>query len=149
MDVYFAAPLFSDAEKEFNARLTERLEEAGHDVFLPQRDGMEIAAIYDQPDVDGVEDVMDEVFETDRDEVYAADVVLAVLDGQVPDEGVAIEMGIAYERGVPIVGLKTDNRTFSKSEPINAMLWGVLDELHEEPDAAIQAIEERAAGDDG
>jgi len=41
MLVYFAAPLFCEAEKEFNLRLTEKLEERGFWVFLPQRDGVE------------------------------------------------------------------------------------------------------------
>lgn len=37
--VYLAAPLFTDAEREFDARLAARLEGAGYRVFLPQRDG--------------------------------------------------------------------------------------------------------------
>ena len=37
MLIYFAGPLFSEAEKRFNLRLSERLEEAGFRVFLPQR----------------------------------------------------------------------------------------------------------------
>jgi nucleoside 2-deoxyribosyltransferase len=41
MLIYFAGPLFSEAEKQFNLRLGERLEEAGFCVFLPQRDGVE------------------------------------------------------------------------------------------------------------
>ncbi len=41
MRVYFAAPLFSVAERRFNANLTDRIEAAGFSVFLPQRDGAE------------------------------------------------------------------------------------------------------------
>jgi len=39
--VYFAAPLFSQAEKEFNQNLTDLIEKSGFSVFLPQRDGIE------------------------------------------------------------------------------------------------------------
>ncbi len=39
--IYFAGPLFSEAERQFNAHLTTELENAGYAVFLPQRDGVE------------------------------------------------------------------------------------------------------------
>ncbi len=140
MRVYFAAPLFSQAELEFNERLTERFEDRGHDVFLPQRDGIEIDELYEQPEVENIEDVMDEIFRIDRDAIYDSDVLTAVLDGQVPDEGMALEMGIAYETDVPVIGLKTDRRSFSPDEPINAMLWGVMDEMVETPDELLAAV---------
>lgn len=38
---YFAAPLFSSAERTFNLALTERRGRAGLTVFLSQRDGAE------------------------------------------------------------------------------------------------------------
>jgi nucleoside 2-deoxyribosyltransferase len=38
MKIYFAGPLFNEAEKSFNLRLTEKLEKLNHKVFLPQRD---------------------------------------------------------------------------------------------------------------
>ncbi len=41
MLIYFAGPLFSEAERAFNLGLTKRLEQANFEVFLPQRDGAE------------------------------------------------------------------------------------------------------------
>jgi nucleoside 2-deoxyribosyltransferase len=41
MLIYLAGPLFSHAERRFNAHLAGRLEAAGFSVFLPQRDGVE------------------------------------------------------------------------------------------------------------
>lgn len=41
MLVYLGAPLFSVAERAFNAEVTSALESAGMQVFLPQRDGAE------------------------------------------------------------------------------------------------------------
>jgi len=144
MQIYFAAPLFSEAELEFNERLTERLEDLGHDVFLPQRDGIEIDEVDDRSHVDDIHDLMDEVFEIDRDAIYEADLLTAVLDGQVPDEGVALEMGIAYENDIPIVAMKTDTRSFSPDEPVNAMLWGAADEYVETTDALVEAVDDYA-----
>lgn len=140
MRVYFAAPLFSEAELEYNRRLTARLEEAGHDVFLPQRDGIEIEALYEQDGIEDTADVMQEIYRIDRDAVYEADVLTALLDGQVPDEGVAVEMGIASENDIPVIALKTDRRVFSEDEPINAMLWGAMDEYVETEDALVEAV---------
>ncbi len=37
--LYFAAPLFSESERAFNAALTAEIERRGFTVFLPQRDG--------------------------------------------------------------------------------------------------------------
>ena len=144
MQIYFAAPLFSEAELAFNRRLTAELEEQGHDVFLPQRDGIEIDEVYDESHVEDIYDLMDEVFEMDRDAVYEADLVTAVLDGQVPDEGVALEIGLAYANEIPVVALKTDTRSFSPDEPVNAMLWGAADEFVETTDALLDAVDERA-----
>lgn len=141
--IYFAAPLFSEAEREFNRELTAHFENEGYSVFLPQRDGIEsIEAYKERPDVDGLEDVMMEIFQIDRDAVVESDILTAVLDGQVPDEGVALEMGIAYENDIPIIGLKTDRRIFAQDEPLNAMLWGVMDEYTEEVEAFYDAVDE-------
>lgn len=41
MLIYLAGPLFSEAERRFNRRLTGRLEGLGFRVFLPRRDGVE------------------------------------------------------------------------------------------------------------
>lgn len=130
--IYFAAPLFSEAERRFNRSLTERFEEDDYDVFLPQRDGIEnLDAYAESEDVEGMDEVMMEIFRIDRDAVVDSDILIAILDGQVPDEGVAIEMGIAYENDIPIIGLKTDRRIFAENEPLNAMIWGVMSEYTE------------------
>ena len=36
MTLYFAGPLFSSAERTWNAEVTAGLRAAGHEVFLPQ-----------------------------------------------------------------------------------------------------------------
>ena len=38
--LYFAGPLFNEAERQFNERLCAKIEEMGISVFLPQRDGL-------------------------------------------------------------------------------------------------------------
>lgn len=145
MQVYFAAPLFNQAEREFNARATEALESAGYDVFLPQRDVGDIGEL-EVMDQEGVsdEDVMQEIFEIDRQGVLDADIVTATLDGRVPSEGTVIEAAIANEHGIPVVGLKTDRRVFAMDEPYNAMVFGVLDEIVETPEELVAAVDDQA-----
>ena len=135
MRIYFAAPLFNAAEQRFNARLTWQLEERGHRVFLPQRDGFEMAEIDAGADPDSAASMRLGVFQLDSSEVIAADLVLAVLDGRVPDEGVCVEIGIAWAtrnadgRARRVVGLKTDSRTWLPNDALNPMISEALDEL--------------------
>ena len=80
--VYFAAPLFNAAEKGFNLKLTEMLENAGYSVFLPQRDGNEAALMTDM--TEGEKSAA--IFCADKDALLDADILFMVIDGRVPDE---------------------------------------------------------------
>ena len=112
MLIYFAGPLFSIAELRFNASLTATLEAMGFAVFLPQRDGVE----RDKPPYNTMtpEERRDAIFRIDAEHVFKADILLFVLDGRVPDEGAAVELGIAYAHktlAMPakrLIGLMTD-----------------------------------------
>jgi nucleoside 2-deoxyribosyltransferase len=128
MLIYFAAPLFNQAELMFNDLLTTRLEQAGFTVFLPQREGLELKATPMPPDK------WDKaIFELDRDWVFKADILLFILDGRVPDEGAALELGLAYAQKFLmnqkklLLGFSTDRRTFSQDHKHNAMLAGALE----------------------
>jgi len=142
--IYFAGPLFSAAEREFNAKLTADLEAVGFEVFLPQRDGAE----RDKPPYDRMEpeERRRKMFELDRDRVLAADIFLFVLDGRVPDEGAAVELGIAYaQRHVGgkeklLVGLQTDARAAFLGAKLNPMLKVALDRIFEEEDALLDFL---------
>ena len=106
--VYLAAPFFSEAEREFNSRLLHELE-CHWDVFYPYRDGIRMAELI----AEGVDLVTaaKRVWLCDADRVRDSDVILAVLDGRVPDEGVCVELGLASGMGKFVVGLYTDARS--------------------------------------
>lgn len=140
MQVYFAAPLFCQSELQFNEQVAGLLEDAGHDVFLPQRDGMESTQVADYEDVETTEEMMEAIFDLDQRQVAEADVLTAVLDGRTVDEGVAIEIGMAYARGIPVIGLRTDRRAFGIDEPVNAMVWGACDEIVDRPATLVEAV---------
>ncbi len=148
MRIYFAGPLFCQAERAFNLQLTEKLEEAGHTVFLPQRDGVESSK---PPYTEMTNDErLQAIFRVDRDRVLEADILLFVLDGRVPDEGACVELGIAYgqkqllQRDKLLIGLHTDMRgAFAfPGEKLNAMIHGALDDITDNEDDLMAALEE-------
>jgi len=129
--LYFAGPLFSDAERRFNELLTGKLEQAGLGVFLPQRDGVERGAPpYDTMEPDRRRQAM---FAMDREEISKADIFLFVLDGRVPDEGACVELGIAYackwlrKDEKLLVGLHTDTRAAFLGSKLSPMIRVSLD----------------------
>ncbi|HEU5346252.1 MAG TPA: nucleoside 2-deoxyribosyltransferase [Ktedonobacterales bacterium] len=129
--VYLAAPLFSLAEKRLNEELARNLEDNGFCVFLPQRDGMEFA---EERSITPSRRAQ-LIYELDVQKVEEADIVIAVLDGRVPDEGVCVEIAIAAEqrritgRQKLILGLKTDTRMLLDEAELNPMIMGCLDSL--------------------
>ncbi|WP_433627330.1 nucleoside 2-deoxyribosyltransferase [Halomicrococcus sp. NG-SE-24] len=144
--VYFAAPLFTEAELEFNKRVCGMLEAEGHDVFLPQRDGLESNVLVEDK---SEEEAMQEIFELDRQNVLDADIVTATLDGRVPSEGVCVEMAFAYDHDIPVIALKTDRRTFGRQEEYNAMLHGLFQQRVDTPEALVEAVNKHDAGQSG
>ncbi|WP_225047634.1 nucleoside 2-deoxyribosyltransferase [Lacticaseibacillus kribbianus] len=104
MKLYFANGLFSQADFNYNQALVARLRQAlpALDIYLPQ----ENAAINDKQAYADAKMIA----QADTDEVLASDLMIAVLDGPVIDAGVASEIGVAYAKGIPILGLYTDSR---------------------------------------
>lgn len=123
--VYFAAPLFNDMEKEYNLKIVSIIEDYGYDVFLPQRDGFLAAEIDGKTE----KEKLDIIFKKDRDELEKADIIFAVLDGRVPDEGVCVELGIAYASGKRCYGIKNDVRSVEIDMDLNPMIVGCLEKL--------------------
>jgi nucleoside 2-deoxyribosyltransferase len=108
MKLFFAGPLFTAAERAWNADLAAALRIGGHEVFLPQKQesGKDPASIF-RTDVGGID---------------WADALVAIMDGPDPDAGTAWEVGYAYGKK-PIVLVRTDIRPGAGSGgPYNAML---------------------------
>ena len=103
MKIYFAAPLFSEAEASFNSNWAESLRsELGVEVYLPQ----------EQDDINDKSQYANsiDIAKYDTDELLTCDLVVAVLDGLVIDPGVAAEVGVAWHAGIPVIGVCTDQR---------------------------------------
>jgi nucleoside 2-deoxyribosyltransferase len=109
MKLYFAGPLFSTAERTWNAEVTGALRAAGHEVFLPQEQepGRDAAGIF-AGDVAGID---------------WADGLVAIMDGPDPDSGTSWEVGYAFGLKKWIVLVRTDIRARTGSAgAYNSML---------------------------
>jgi nucleoside 2-deoxyribosyltransferase len=146
MLIYFAGPLFCQAEKDFNAQLTEKLEVRGFSVFLPQRDGP--GNRHPPFDLLTDEELRQVIFKVDRDSILEADIFLFNLDGRVPDEGACVELGIAYAQKYLLqadkflVGIQTDSRAAFLNAKLNAMLDGCFDFITDNEDDLLKTLEE-------
>jgi nucleoside 2-deoxyribosyltransferase len=126
MLIYFAGPLFCQAEQMFNLQLTDKLEMSGFRVFLPQRDGVE----KDKPPYNTMprEERQRALFHLDKTQILACDIFLFILDGRVPDEGACVELGIAYcqkelmQSRKLLIGFHTDARAAFLGSKLNPML---------------------------
>ena len=133
--VYFAGPMFNQAEKEYNLKITKLLEEFGYQVFLPQRDGIEAAKLEGKTeeelikmifDLDAEEELIKMIFDLDAGQVRKADIIFMNIDGRVPDEGACVELGIAYGIGKRCYGFKTDSHSVEMGLDMNPMISGCM-----------------------
>ncbi len=112
--IYLAAPLFSAAERSYNAFLADLLKKNLFEVYLPQDAGDDSAS----RESSGQE----RLFSLNHRALEAADIVVAVIDGADADSGTSWEMGYATARGKPVVALRTDFRRVGENEHVNLML---------------------------
>ncbi|OPY37455.1 MAG: Nucleoside 2-deoxyribosyltransferase [Methanoregula sp. PtaU1.Bin051] len=112
--IYLAAPLFSEAERAYNASLAALLKDHFFDVYVPQDAGD------DSHSRDRAEHRR--IYAALREALDTADAVVAVIDGADADSGTAWEMGYAAARGKPVFALRTDFRKVGDSEHVNLML---------------------------
>jgi nucleoside 2-deoxyribosyltransferase len=131
MRVYLAGPLFTAAERLFNARLRDLLAAAGHEVWLPQER---------EPVATGVR----ETFLTDIEGLDWSEAVIANMDGPDPDSGTCWECGYAYCKKKKIILFRTDFRRAGEAGlgPYNLMLAASADERVDLPsNTASNAVE--------
>ncbi len=107
--IYFAGSLFTAAERNFNQELSQYIEQAGYAVYLPQNECKGITSAED-------------IFKRCIKGLDGAWCVIAVLDGADADSGTCFEVGYAYAKGIPVIGLRTDFRKSGDDGYVNLML---------------------------
>ena len=104
MKLYFAAPLFAASDLRYNTELVASIRQQYPqlEIYLPQ----ENTAINDKSAY--ADSKMIALADTEK--VLESDLMIALLDGLTIDAGVASEIGVAYAKGIPVLGLYTDSR---------------------------------------
>lgn len=112
VNIYFGAPLFSEMEQSFNEMVVGKIRERFGDkvkVYLPQ----------ENTDINDKSTSADSlaIYAGDTERLQQTDILIANLDGQTPDVGLATEVGyfarMAEERpdkDLGIIGLYSDIR---------------------------------------
>ena len=126
MKVYIAGPLFNEMERQRNKDISELVESFGFETYLPQRDGGIFAELLASGK--NIIDVRKEIFKKDIESIKNCDVILCLLDGRVPDEGMCVELGVAYTLNKKCIGYRTDSRV-QEAEGMNIILEGVLEKV--------------------
>lgn len=116
--VYIAAPMFSQAELQYNEMVATQIEKIGYNVFLPQRSGYKLIELLKEM---SPEEARKKIFIKDYTAVQNADILVIILDGRTIDEGACVELGIGYTLGKACYGLKSDPRTMMNGQ-INPMV---------------------------
>ena len=125
MNIYIAGKLSSADERERLNSIARLCEMLGFQTFLPHRD---VGLFYESKDID-------EIFKKDIfGGLNSANLVIALLDGLHVGAGTAWELGYAYAKGIPCVGIKTDESVEEAIEYLSPILASSLQILSSQED---------------
>lgn len=117
MKAYIAGKIGTENELELLEKVDSLCKSLGFETFLPHRD---VGLAKDIGDVT-------KVFEGDiLNGFKQCSLVVAILDGLHVGAGTAWELGYAYAKKVPAVGLKTDESAKDALEYLSAILIGSM-----------------------
>ncbi len=121
MNVYFAGPLFTLAERRFNEELAAEIQRLCPtlDIFFPQSCDKEFQ---------GLPDFAQRVYEALMEALDRCEAVVAILDGSDSDSGTCIEIAYARAKGKPVIGVRTDFRD-GEVHGLNIMSAGICSSI--------------------
>jgi nucleoside 2-deoxyribosyltransferase len=111
MNIYFAGPMFAKSDLLYNEMLVKKIRELSPKitVYLPQEnESINDKTAYADSQMIAL---------ADTEKVLESDLMIALLDGPTIDAGVASEIGVAYARNIPVLGLYTDTRQQGRYAP--------------------------------
>ena len=113
--IYLAGPLFTIQERRMNREMKRTIEAQmpGTEVLLPQ--DFKHDDRYNDARAFGI------LFKGCIDGIDSCQCMVAWLDGPDSDSGTSFEVGYAYAKGIPVVGVRTDFR-HNQERGVNLML---------------------------
>lgn len=134
--IYLAAPLFSEAEQEFNRKLRDQIVERGFSVFLPQEDSNDTTDMRH-------DEKQSYIFNKNFKAIDNSNLIVAILDGgSNVDSGTAWELGYAFANNKTVLALKTDFRTLGSEGIVNLMVEVSVDALATDVSGLMDALEQ-------
>ena len=136
MHIYQAGPLFTAAEVRWHEDFKRRLTAEGHLVWWP-------GDFFTQQEIeDWGADAPKKIMERDSETIEGCHVVVALLDGAQVDDGTAWEIGYAYAKGVPVIGIRTDFRNGGDTAHgrVNAMIEGSCVSIEADEAGVLKAL---------
>lgn len=115
LQVYLAGPLFTIQERRSNRELARELQRQmpGLSVLLPQD--------FKHDDRYNDERAFGIIFKNCVEAIDSCQCVVAWLDGADADSGTSFEVGYAFAKGIPVIGVRTDFR-LNQERGVNLML---------------------------
>ncbi|MBS3076671.1 nucleoside 2-deoxyribosyltransferase [Candidatus Pacearchaeota archaeon] len=118
MKVYIAGKVRNEQERADLEEIDALCKSLGFETFLPHRDAGLARTIED----------VERIFEGDIKKGFRdVDLVVAMLDGLHVGAGTAWELGYAYAKGIPAIGIKTDEPASDALEYLSAILIGSME----------------------
>lgn len=116
-NIYLGGPLFSEMEIAFNIGLETKIKEKFGEsvsIYNPCNNG----------EINDKSNYADSIMIANGDNAYLeeADILVAVLDGQTMDVGLAAEIGYFFSMNKPIIALYSDTRQGNVTEEKTAAL---------------------------
>lgn len=117
MNIYFAGPLFTLAERRFNEELAAEVRRLmpAVEIFFPQDCDHQLK---------GQPDFAQRLYCLLIEAIDRCDAVVAILDGPDSDSGTCVEIGYARAKGKPVIGVRTDFRD-GDMQGLNIMTVGL------------------------
>ena len=113
--VYLAGPLFTLGERRANRELARAIEQANSEVLIVLPQDLKYDDRYNDSRAFGF------IFKGCVDAIDTCQCMLAWLDGPDADSGTCFEVGYAYAKNIPVIGLRTDFRS-NQERGLNIML---------------------------
>ncbi|MFH1727434.1 MAG: nucleoside 2-deoxyribosyltransferase [Pseudomonadota bacterium] len=124
-----AGPLFTIQDRAFLEEIRIWVQEASADSFLPHIDNGDNNE--NRAPGKSSKELLYSIFKNDIEAVDKSDAIIALLDGVPQDVGTAIELGYAYSKKKPILGLRSDFRVLGNfdTQIIDLMVQNVCSDL--------------------
>jgi nucleoside 2-deoxyribosyltransferase len=105
--IYIAGSLFTIQDRDYLLKIRNVVRSNGANTFLPQEDNLD--------SIDRSGQILHSLFKNNCEAIEKSHAVIALLDGVPLDCGTTWEIGFAFAKSKPILGLRSDFRILTET----------------------------------